>query len=135
MRKTGMYVNVNIGHRKRRKKMGAFKETLINIAAVIALVATLIGAGFGIGYIGYKAYDYFAPKYRAVDNKVFKESEQYNDGMVRDLENLQMEYMKATPEQKDGLRSIILHRFAVYDENRLPGNLRAFYQDLRSGRL
>jgi hypothetical protein len=96
---------------------------------------SIIALVFGLSYLGYRAYEFFAPKYRAVDNMVFKESEQYNDGMVRDLENLQMEYMQATPEQKAGLRSIILHRFAVYDENRLPGNLRAFYQDLRSGRL
>jgi hypothetical protein len=88
-----------------------------------------------ITFVGYESYAYFAPKYRAVDAQVFKESEQYNDGMVRDLENLQMQYMQATTEQKAGLKDIILHRFAVYDINRLPNNLFSFYNDLRSGRL
>ena len=37
-----------------------------------------------VSFLGFQGYSYFAPKYRAVDNAVFKESEQYNDGMIRD---------------------------------------------------
>ena len=98
-------------------------------------VAIGIAALFGLSYLGYQSYAYFAPKYRAVDNEVYKESTQYNEGMLRDLENLQMEYMKANDVQKAGLKDIILHRFAVYDVNRLPNNLFTFYNDLRSGKL
>ena len=90
---------------------------------------------FGLNLFGLANYSFFAPKYRAVDNAVFKQSEQYNDGMIRDLENLQMEYMKADASGKDALRSITLHRFSVYDQNRLPPNLWNFYNDLRSGKL
>jgi len=88
----------------------------------------------GLSVLSYQAYDYFAPKYRATDNKVFKESEQYNDGMVRDLENLQLEYMNADKEHKDALRAITLHRFSVYPEEKMPPNLRNFHNDLRSGK-
>jgi len=88
----------------------------------------------GMTFAGYYSYDYFAPKYRAVDNKVFKESEQYNDGMIRDLENLQLEYINADKEHKDALRAITLHRFSVYPEDKMPANLRNFYNDLRSGK-
>jgi hypothetical protein len=55
--------------------------------------------------------------------------------MIRDLENLQMEYAKTDDAHKDALRSIILHRFSVYDENRLPYNLRSFYKQLREGKV
>ena len=85
-------------------------------------------------YLGWMSYDYFAPKYRQSENKVFKESEQYNDGMVRDLENLQMQYMEADQPHKDALRSIVLHRFSVYDQNRLPPNLWNFYQQVKAGK-
>jgi hypothetical protein len=88
---------------------------------------------FGISYGSYQMYAFFAPRYRAVDNQVFKQSEQYNDGMIRDLENLQMEYVKATDEQKGALKAIILHRFSVYPEEKLPANLRNFYNQLRNG--
>jgi hypothetical protein len=88
----------------------------------------------GFTYLGWASYDYFAPKYRATDNKVFKESEQYNDGMVRDLENLQVEYINGDADKKQALRAIFLHRFSVYPEDKLPPNLRNFYNDLRSGK-
>lgn len=97
---------------------------------IIVFGALLI---FGISYGGYEMYAFLAPKYRAVDNKVFKESEQYNDGMIRDLENLQMEYMKANDEQKIAMKAIIVHRFSVYPEDKLPLNLRSFYNQLRNG--
>jgi len=89
---------------------------------------------FSLSYFAFESYKYFAPKYRAVDNQVFKQSEQYNDGMIRDLENLQMEYTNADAEHKQALRAIVLHRFSVYDTNRLPYNLRSFYEQLKSGK-
>jgi len=96
-------------------------------------IAIGVAAIFGLSYLGYESYKFFAPKYRQVDNQVFKESEQYNDGMIRDLENLQMEYVKATAEQKDALRAITLHRFSVYPEDKMPPNLRNFYNSLKAG--
>jgi hypothetical protein len=107
-----------------------FKE----VSAFIVMIVIGFAAVFGISYFGYQSYKFFAPKYRAVDNQVFKESEQYNDGMIRDLENLQLEYINATPEGKQSLRAIVLHRFSVYPEDRMPPNLRNFYNDLRSGK-
>jgi hypothetical protein len=92
-----------------------------------------IAALFGVSYLGYKSYEFFAPKYRAVDNQVFKQSEQYNDGMIRDLENLQLEYINADKDHKDALRAIVLHRFSVYPEDKMPPNLRNFYNSLKAG--
>jgi len=99
-------------------------------ASVVGWVALIVVAMFG----SFFAYQYFAPKYRAVDNEVFKQSEQYNDGMIRDLENLQMDYIAADKDHKDALRAIVLHRFSVYPEDKMPPNLRNFYNDLRAGK-
>jgi hypothetical protein len=107
-----------------------FKEMFGAVGAVIMFILML----FGISLLSYESYQFFAPKYRAVDNKVFKESEQYNDGMIRDLENLQMEYINADAEKKQALRAIVLHRFSVYPEDKMPPNLRNFYNDLRAGK-
>jgi hypothetical protein len=101
---------------------------------VIGFVIAAVALVFGLTFAGYGLSSFFAPKYRALDNQVFKESEQYNDGMLRDLENIQMEYQKADASGKDALRSIALHRFSVYDEQRLPPNLRNFYNDLKAGK-
>jgi len=92
------------------------------------VILPLIG---GLGYISYMAYAFYAPKYEQVRYNTFKESQAYNDGMLRDLQDLQMEYMKANDEQKAALKAIVLHRFAVYDVDRLPVDLRQFYQSIR----
>ena len=107
-----------------------FKEAMVWVGGFILLLVTV----FLLNVFGLFNYSFFAPKYRAVENKVFKESEQYNDGMIRDLQNLQMEYMNADQAHKDALRSIIIHRFAVYDQNRMPSNLWNFYQQVKAGK-
>jgi hypothetical protein len=54
--------------------------------------------------------------------------------MIQELENMQFEYIKAKPEQKAALASIILHRAADYDVERLPLDLRSFIEKLRTER-
>ena len=107
-----------------------FEAVFASVFGIIAFILVIAGCS----YLGWLSYDYFAPKYMATDNKVFHESQQYNDGMVRDLENLQMEYMNADADHKQALRAIILHRFSVYPEEKMPANLRNFYNQLRSGK-
>jgi len=103
-------------------------KDVFNVVGVIALAGASI---FGVAYGGYRMYAFFAPRYVAVDNRVFQESQQYNEGMVRDLENLRMQYMSATPEQREALRALVLHRFSVYPEDKLPPDLLAFYSSLK----
>jgi len=104
-----------------------FKELSAIVLGWIAFIAVCMFGSFF-------AYQYFAPKYRAVDNEVFKQSEQYNDGMIRDLENLQIEYISSDAEKKQALRAIVLHRFSVYPEDKMPPNLRNFYNSLKAGK-
>jgi hypothetical protein len=104
-----------------------FKQIYYALGLLVSTLALI----FFLSLAGFESYKYFAPKYRAVDTEVFKQSEQYNDGMIRDLEDLQMEYIKADKEHKDALRAIVLHRFSVYPEDKLPPNLRNFYNDLK----
>jgi hypothetical protein len=102
-----------------------------DIILALGLVLAVALAVFGLSYGGYEMYAFFKPRYVAVDNATFKESQQYNDGMIRDLENLQMEYNSAGPEQKQALRAIILHRFSVYPLEKMPLSLRNFYDQVR----
>ena len=104
-----------------------FKEISAIVIGWIAFIAVCMFGSFF-------AYQYFAPKYRQVDNEVFKQSEQYNDGMIRDLENLQIEYIGADADKKQALRAIVLHRFSVYPEDKMPPNLRNFYNSLKAGK-
>jgi hypothetical protein len=105
------------------------------IFAVIGGLVSILLLGFVLNVFGLFSYSFFAPKYRAVENQVYHESEQYNEGMVRDLENLQLAYIQADNTGKQSLKAITLHRFSVYPEDKMPPNLRNFYNDLRSGKL
>jgi hypothetical protein len=98
----------------------------------ILAVLLVIGALASVPFIAFEAHEYFAPRFAAVTREVFKESPSYNDGMVRDLENLMMEYKAASKEHQPALRSVILHRFSIYPEDKLPANLLSFYVQLRS---
>jgi hypothetical protein len=84
----------------------------------------------GLGYLSYLAYAFYAPKYEQVRYDTFKQSQSYNDAMLRDLQDLRMEYIKANDEQKAALKAIAIHRFSVYDINRLPPDLQFFYNSL-----
>ncbi len=74
---------------------------------------------------------FFQPRQEALRNQTFHESQAYNDGMIRDLEGIQQQYLDATPEGKQALRAIALHRFSVYPEEKLPPNLQLFYHQLK----
>lgn len=67
------------------------------------------------------------------DRKIMEQSKSYNDGMVRDFENLKLQYDGANDGQRAALRATILHRFSVYPEEQLPPHLRSFYIQLRNG--
>ena len=77
-------------------------------------------------------YRVFAPKYEQTRREVFEQSKAFNQGMAQEIDAMYLEYQKAPPEHKAALRSVILHRAADYDVERLPPHLRQFINDLRS---
>jgi hypothetical protein len=99
--------------------------------ALSAAIVVVVLIGFGLTFAGYKGYEFFKPRYTAVDAKVYKESVQYNEGMIRDLSELQRQYLAADAKGREALRPIIRHRFEVYDRNRLPSDLAAFYDSIK----
>ena len=96
------------------------KGLVVTIAVITALL-------FG----GYYAKMYFGPKNAALDRAIFKESAAYNDGMIRDLENLMLEYQNSDAAHQDAIRSIVIHRFSVYETSRLPSHLASFKNSLK----
>jgi hypothetical protein len=109
------------------------KHIFAIIGSFLLAAIAIVLLGVGLEFIGFNVWAYFAPRRVAVENQVFHESQAYNDGMVRDLENLKMQYQQANDAQKLALKDVVLHRFAVYPLDRLPVGLRSFYENLRSG--
>ena len=111
--------------------MNKRSEFLFWSAVVASIFFSIVVLSFGSFYI----YRYFAPRTEAGRRDVFEQSKAYNQGMVQELQNMAFEYAKAEPQQKAALASIILHRTADYDVNRLPRDLRDFIDKLRTDRL
>lgn len=104
------------------------------ILGLIATIAVVVGVIFGVSYGGYLLYDFFTPRYEQVRYNTFKESQSYNDGMLRELRRLQVEYHKAEVANDEAgkllLRSQIRDESASFDTNRLPTDLRTFVQQV-----
>jgi len=104
-----------------------FTITLLSILITVGLI-------FGLQYLDLFSYSIFAPKYEQVRRETFEQSKAYNDGMVQELESMRLDYTKANDEQKAALASVILHRSAAYQCERMPYDLCQFIQQLKSGK-
>jgi hypothetical protein len=104
------------------------------IGAVVGCLVVILAITWLVQGNDFFMYKVFAPQYADAQREVFENSKSYNQGMIQELQNLQVDYVKATPEQKDALASIILHRTADFDVNKLPSDLRKFIEQLRRER-
>jgi hypothetical protein len=111
---------------------GSAGRIVLGVLGGIVLALGIVWVAQGSDFFLFKV---FAPKEEQVRREVFEQSKAYNEGMVQELQSMMFEYAKATPEQKDALASIILHRVAGYDVDKLPSDLREFVLQLRRERL
>lgn len=98
---------------------------LLGVLAVVALIGWF---SMGNEFFMFKV---FAPKMEQVRRETFEQSKAYNQGMIQELQNMQFQYEQADPEHQAALGSIILHRAADYDVNKLPADLYAFIEKLK----
>jgi hypothetical protein len=85
----------------------------------------------GAAALGLGIYWVTQPTTVAIQNRTFHESQAYNDGMARDLSDLQMAYMRADDAGKSTIRATVQQRFAGYDARRLPPNLQMFLTEMQ----
>lgn len=116
--------------------MAYFKDTGRLVSETTPPVLTSIIWGslglVAVAAVGTGLYWFTAPAYVAIQNRTFHESQAYNDGMARDLDNMRLAYLSADAGAKAAIRATIQHRFAGYDADRLPLDLQAFLAEMRS---
>jgi hypothetical protein len=103
---------------------------LIGFVAVVGL----LGATWAIQGNHFFLYQFFAPKYEQVRRETFEQSKAYRQGSVQELQNMQLEWAKATPEQRVALGSVIVQRTADFDPEAMPPDLRRFVAEVRRER-
>ncbi len=104
--------------------------------AVIGILVAVLALTWIVQGNDFFMFKVFAPAYEQVRRDTFEQSKAYNQGMIQELQNMQFEYAKATPEQKEALASVILHRAADFnlDQPQVPADLRAFIAQLKRER-
>jgi hypothetical protein len=106
-------------------------NALRTIAYAISAVAIFIIVAFFFQGLDFGLFHTFAPKYEQVRRNTFEQSQAYNEGMRRDLENIHNQYLKETdPAAKSALKATFIHRAEGYP-NDLPADLQSFYNFIR----
>lgn len=106
--------------------ISAFIVGVLVIAGIMAITWAIQGNDFFM-------YKFFGPKYEQTRREIFEQSKAYNQGMIQELQSLQLDHAKGNVEQKAAIRSIVLHRYADFDDSKLPGDLRIFVSRMRGG--
>ena len=101
---------------------------------VVVAILGFLGLIFFIGEFSLQMQSFFSPRHEQVRRNTFEQSKAYNQGMIQELQNMQFQYEQADESHKAALASIILHRAADYDQDRLPPDLYAFIQQLKRKR-
>ncbi len=105
----------------------------------VCLLVLFVVVGCGLAWVvqgnEFFLYKVFAPAQENVRREVFENTKSFNQGMIQELQNMQIEYLKADDEEhKKALGSVILHRAADFPEDRMPTDLRAFINELKRER-
>jgi hypothetical protein len=101
----------------------AILGTVVGVAAVGAL-------GWGVTYHELIFQSFFNPKFEDVRRNTFERSKSFRTGAVQELQNMQFEYIKASPEHKKALADIIRHRATEVPEDAMPQDLQSFISNL-----
>lgn len=92
----------------------------------LGILAAIIGLCFVLNLAGLASFSFFAPKAEQVRYNTFKESQAYNDGVIRELYAYRIQYDQANPGQKMAMRGAIMHEVSTYPKERLPAELQQF---------
>ena len=104
-------MNLPLKARKRNKKeardatakaVGWFGFTLAGLAGLVIL---------GLFFFGW--YEFFGPRYRAVDNRIYHRSQQYTDAKKQRLDDFYQAYQSADSAGKASIKSIAVAPFEL----------------------
>lgn len=100
--------------------------------ALVVVIALIVGGTFGAGYLGLAVYKTFGTQYESARTDIYRNNKSYVEGTLRDLRDLRVQYLAASDDHKDAIRTLILHRAGELDWDRLPSDLRVFLNDLEA---
>lgn len=99
--------------------------------AVVLGIVVFVLVVIGLNEFGYRLDQHYQPREEQVRADTFANSQTYNEGMARDLQNLRQAYLDAdTAEKKGAIQSTVRQRYAGYDVSKLSPDLVLFYNKM-----
>ena len=98
--------------------------------AVLALLA-VVALGWLLTANSLALQKVFAPAQEQVRRDTFEQSKAYRDGAVQELAALRVEYMRAAPDVKPAMASLIRHKAAGVPPEALPYDIALFLKEIQ----
>ena len=97
--------------------------------AVLTIVLIVV---FSLGLFGLGWKKFFKPRHENINREVFEQTQSYVHGKIQDLAKYYEEYNKTNIESREAIRSLILIRFAEFDESKIRSpKLKTFLTNMR----
>lgn len=112
-------------------KDAMFTLGLLALVVVCFVAAILLGWFSSFSDLAKSAY--FSPRQEQVRRATFEQSQAYVEGQRRDIDNLRLEWIDATPAKRAAIRSIALMRIAALPYDMLTPSIVGFRNELQQG--
>lgn len=102
------------------------KKILIWIGSIIGIIILI----FSLQFLGIVNYKFFAPKQENARREVYENTQSYVEAKRQALTKYYQEWSKATPEEKETIKQIVLQEFSNFDITKLNSVQLKWYQDI-----
>ena len=112
-----------------------FKDISIVISWVLGFILFIFVIGWLSAGNDFFMYKFFAPKQEAIRREVVETSKSFNDGMLQELSQMQIDYAKGNDDTKNAISNLVVHRYSTYNEKNLSTDLRSFVFECKSRQM
>jgi len=108
--------------------MKTWSIVLLFFAGLIILIAL----DFGFGYVGVFKTKTVGKAQQDANREVFEQTQSYIEGKRQEALKYYREYKQSTDEgEKKGIKNIVAHAFANFDEEKLSGEVKTFVKSCK----
>lgn len=102
------------------------KNWIIWIVVSLLTIGGGIGLSYTFGWIGVHQTATIGKAQKDAEREVYEQSQSYVQAKKQEALKFYQEYQKAEPSEKQGIKAIVSHSFAEFDETKLDGVVKSF---------
>lgn len=110
------------------------KQAWVLVVGTIVGIAALVSLVFLFESVEVKRAKTFDPLHEEARRETFEQSRAYREGIAQDLQSMQIEYARSTPDQKETIESVVLDRYAGAPMDAFSVSQQAFLSEIRRKR-